>query len=100
MQQEQVGFADEESGTEAVMKTGHKRAATTSLLQRTGKRRAEVQTDIGKGAAISSEGGRGWLKGSDSCAANEGTLGGNSNNMVVDGGSQTCQQGRGLRNRK
>lgn len=40
VQQERVGIADEGSGTEAVTKTSRKRAATSSLLQHTAKRRA------------------------------------------------------------
>ena len=99
VQQEQVDFADEGSGTEAAPapKNSRKRAATSSsLLQRTSKRRAQVQTDVGKGAAVATEEGRRMLEGADSCAADAGTLGGGSNNMVVDDGSQTCRQGQVL----
>lgn len=102
MQQEQVGFADEGSGTDAAPKISRKRAATSSLLQRSVKRRAQVQTDIGEGAAVVKEGGRGGLEGAGSCAADAGTLGSGSSNMVIDGASQTRQQrpSRVLRKRK
>ena len=82
-----MGFADEGSGTEAVPKTSRKRAATSSLLQRTAKRRAQEQTDIGQGAAVATDGGRGVLESAGNCAAGAATLGGGSNNitMVIDG---------------
>lgn len=40
------------------------------------------------------------MEGAGNCAADAATLGVGSNNMAVDGGFQTPQQGRVLRKRK